>query len=169
MRMVQVFAFVAFGTFFTGCTTSRPSLVLERVGPGPVQPANSQKGPDGSLVVFSAVDVGAHFNTVPYRPIYSDYQIQTKDGNPLRNVTNRDTRRNSPNPVALPAGEYRVLARANSYGLVTVPVLIVAGQTTTVHLEGPSSWADSDSAERFNYVCLAHGQIVGYRADKTPP
>jgi hypothetical protein len=48
---------------------------------------------------------------------------------------------------------------------LTVPVLVVAGRLTTVHLEGPGSWTDSGSGERSNLVCLTDGQIVGYRAN----
>ncbi len=143
------------------CVTSKQALVLERVGPASNEPA---VGKDGSLLVFSAPDRGAHFNTVPYRSIYSDYSILTEDGKLLQKVSNRDIRRNSPNPVSLPPGEYRVAARANGFGNVIVPVLIVGGRVTMVHLEGPSSWADSVPTERSALVCLADGQIVGYRA-----
>jgi hypothetical protein len=41
-----------------------------------------------------------------------------------------------PAEVQLPPGKYRVVARANGYGTVTVPVTVAAKQTTTVHLEG---------------------------------
>jgi hypothetical protein len=148
----------------SGCATNKQAQVLDRVGPASTEPG---AGKDGSLLVFSAPDTSAHFNTVPYRPIYSDYAILTEDGKLVQNVINRDARRNSPNPVSLPASKYRVVARANGYGNLTVPVLIVAGRLTTVHLDGPGSWAGSDSVERSNLVCLTDGQIVGYRANTT--
>jgi hypothetical protein len=148
----------------SGCATNKQASVLDRVGPASTEPG---AGKDGSLLVFSAPDTSGHFNTVPYRPIYSDYVILTEDGKLLQNVINRDARRNSPNPVSLPAGKYRVVARANGYGNLTVPVLIVDGRLTTVHLDGPGSWTGSSSVERSNLVCLTDGQIVGYRANTT--
>jgi hypothetical protein len=40
-------------------------------------------------------------------------------------------------------GWNRVNAQANAYTTVTVPVVILAGRLTTVHLEGSPSWPDS--------------------------
>ena len=151
-------------SLLSGCTTHHNALVLDRVGP---EFAGSANGEEGSLMVFSAPDHSAHFNTVPYRPIYSDYRILLEDGKLLQDVSNRDARRNSPNVIKLPAGNYSVLARANGYGDVTVPVLIVPGRLTVVHLEGPGSWLNASSVERSNLVCLTGGEIVGYRAPST--
>jgi hypothetical protein len=147
----------------TGCASNKQGLVLERVGPEPAAAAAAQ---DGTLVVFSAPDRSAHFNTVPYRPIFSEYKLLSDDGKLLRTVSNRDNHRNSPAPVTLAPGNYRVTARANGYGEVTVPILVSAGRTTMLHLEGQGAWADTAKASHSKLVCFADGQVVGYRADE---
>jgi hypothetical protein len=90
------------------------------VGP-PV--SHSTAGSASALVVFSAYDQGAHFNDLPYRRVHSDYRILTTDGKLLQNVHNDNGRSaGGPKEVLLPAGQYQVVARANGYGAVTVPV-----------------------------------------------
>jgi hypothetical protein len=42
----------------------------------------------------------------------------------------------SPDRVMLPPGTYTIVANTADYGLVTVPVIIQSGKTTTVHLNG---------------------------------
>ncbi len=69
-----------------------------------------------------------------------------------------------PEKLELPAGKYLVLARANGYGLVRVPVVIRRGQTTTLHLEGSVWWPASTGIGTSNPVRLPHQEIVGWRA-----
>ena len=67
-------------------------------------------------------------------------------------------------PVELPPGKYRVVASANGYGHVTIPVVIKAGQTTMLHLEGGGSWPNESAFNQTNAVRLPDGQIIGWRA-----
>jgi hypothetical protein len=69
-----------------------------------------------------------------------------------------------PKRVQLPVGTYCVIARANGYGVVTVPVIIRADQVTTVHLEGSPSWQNLSQLSRSNSVRLPDGAIAGWRA-----
>ena len=145
----------------TGCASN--ALVLAPVGP-PV--FHSRAGAASSLVVFSAYDQGAHFNDLPYRRVHSDYRILTTDGKLLQNVHNdNSTAVGGPKEVLLPAGRFQVVARANGYGAVTVPVVIGTNQTTTVHLEGGNPWGSKAPSEQANPVRLPDGEIVGWRAD----
>jgi hypothetical protein len=146
-----------------GCASNGPGLVLAPVGP-PV--SHSTAGSASALVVFSAYDQGAHFNDLPYRRVHSDYRILTTDGKLLQNVHNDNGRSaGGPKEVLLPAGQYQVVARANGYGAVTVPVIIGTNQTTTVRLEGGYPRGSTAPSDQANPVRLPDGEIVGWRAD----
>ena len=116
-------------------------------------------------MVFSAFRQGADFSAPPYRREYTDYRILSSDGKLLQWVRNDGgALEAAPKPVALPTGTYRVVARANGYGEVTVPVVIRPNQVTTVHLEGSPSWPDRKQLAASNPVCLPDGEIAGWRA-----
>jgi hypothetical protein len=108
--------------------------------------------------------VNADFNTQDrYRQEYSDYRIYSADGQLRQRVHNdTGTALGSPVTVRLPPGQYRVVARANGYGTVTVPVVIATGGTTVIHLEG-GNWPDKAAFNETNAVRLPDGRIVGWR------
>ena len=164
MKTVSILYIAVIGGLLSGCTSDRSGLVLDPVGPRSLQtPAiNSQ---NGTLVVYSAYDAGANFNARdPYRPIHSDYKIFSLDGSLLRAVHNDSgTILQDAVPVELPTGKYRVVANANGYGHVTIPVVIEARQTTVLHLEGGGSWPNEAEFNQTNAVRLPDGQIVGWR------
>lgn len=140
----------------------RNGLVLDTVGPAP--DAKQIAGSNGVLIVYSAFDPYAHFNGSPYRRYHSDYKIFTEDGRFLQAVPNDlGGVTAEPKPVELQSGRYRIAARANGYGWVTVPVLIAAHEVTTVHLEGGASWSKNESLAS-NSVRLPDGRIAGWRA-----
>lgn len=155
--------------FVVGCASPKNPLVLDPIGPGPHSGATN--GAQGLLVVFSAFDPTPDLNRSPYRRRYTDYQVLSADGNRIVQVVqnNRETLLNSPPPVALPAGSYRVVARANGYGTITAPVVIKPGQTTTVHLEGSVWWPRSSPIFASNPVRLPKGEIAGWRAEADVP
>jgi len=117
-------------------------------------------------MVFSALDPSADFNNSPYRHRYTDYHVYSPDETRLVKAVHNDTGKlvEGPARVQLPAGKYRVIARANGYGTVTVPVVIKANQTTTIHLEGSNWWPRSSLIFEANPVRLPSGQIVGWPA-----
>ena len=67
-------------------------------------------------------------------------------------------------PVALPPGKYNVVARANGYGYVTVPVMILAQQNTILHLEGGGFWPNESAFNHTNAVLLPDGVVIGWKA-----
>ena len=108
----------------------------------------------------------ADFNDLPYLRHYTDYKITCQDGKPVQTVHNDNrTPLEVPKRVQLPTGAYCVVARANGYGVVTVPVIIRANQVTTVHLEGSPSWQNRSQLSQSNPVRLPGGEIAGWRAD----
>jgi hypothetical protein len=156
---------VAAGVLLAGCATGKSGITLGTVGPVPAQAAASST--NGTLVVYSAYEANADFNSRdPYRPEYSDYRILTTDGKLLQRVRNNSgTILQGPVSVELPPGKYHVIARANGYGYVTVPVIIEAQRSTVLHLEGGGSRLDKSAIGQTNAVRLRDGQIVGWRTD----
>jgi hypothetical protein len=147
-----------------GCVSPQHRLVLDPIGP-PDSPL-AAAGSNGTLVVFSAFDSHADFNDLPYLRHYTDYKITDPGGKLAQTVRNDDHNwLEGPKRVQLPVGAYRVIARANGYGVVTVPVIIRAGQVTTVHLEGSPWWQNRTQMSQSNPVLLPGGEIAGWRAD----
>jgi len=158
------------GLLLTGCATGKCGLTLDAVGPVPAGPV-AAGSTNGMLVVYSAYRVGADFNSRDSRrPEYSSYKIFRADGKLLRRVGN-DSGTELQDPVTVPllAGNYRVVARANGYGDVTVPVVIATGQGTVLHLEGGNPWPDESVFNHTNAVRLPDGQVVGWRASDAGP
>jgi hypothetical protein len=155
---------LAVAALVAGCVSQQHGLVLDPIGPPGPQSAGA--GSNGTLVVFSAFDPHADFNDLPYLRHYTDYKITCPDGKLVQTVHNdTGTLLERPKSVQLPVGAYHVVARANGYGIVTVPVIIQANQVTTVHLEGSPSWQNRSLMSQSNPVRLPGGEIAGWRAD----
>jgi hypothetical protein len=150
--------------FWSGCANQH-RLVLNTVGPAP---QISGTGVTGTLVVFSAYAVTSPgVGDFEHRHHYSDYEILSEDGNILQTVHNdRGTVMKEVSRVQLPAGKYRIVANANGYGTVIVPVVIATNQTTLLHLEGGYSWPSDAALNQANSVRLPDGEIVGWRASE---
>jgi hypothetical protein len=164
MKTHYTLALLAAGVLLSGCASDNNRLVLGPVGPTTPLPATSPSS-NGTLVVYSAYKRNADFNSRdPYRQEYSDYRIFTADDKALRAVHNNSgTSDEGPLTVDLAPGNYRVVARANGYGYVTVPVVIKAKQKTVLHLEG-GAWPDESSFDPANAVRLPDGHIIGWKA-----
>lgn len=165
MKLSFIFLACAAGTLASGCAGFQSELVLDPVGPPPGQSPTFSSSTNGTLVVYSACDVGANWNARdPRRPVYSDYRIFSRDGALLRTVHNDSgTLLQEAVPVALPRGQYRVVAKANGYGQVTIPVVIEAHQTTVLHIEGGGCWPNETEFNQTNAVRLPDGLVVGWR------
>ena len=148
-----------------GCAGTRHALALGAIGPAPA--ITSGEGAEGSLQVFSAFDPTPDLQRTPYRRRHTAYRILAgKDHHLVREVANDNgTSAGGPQRVDLPVGEYTVIARANSYGTVTVPVIIRPRQLTTVHLEGGVWWPKGLAIEDSDPVRLPGGEIAGWRAE----
>jgi hypothetical protein len=147
-----------------GCAMSPHAVVLDTVGPAP-EASPSTADANGVLSVYSAYQASADFNVRdPYRHEYSDYKILRADGTLVQQVHNSSgSILQRPAQVTLPAGKYQVVASANGYGQVTVPVVIVGGRQTLVHLEGGFHWPDQRAFNQNNSVRLPDGDVVGWR------
>jgi hypothetical protein len=163
MKSLLTIGIVGATALLSSCASHGPALVLDPVGPAPFPSVVA--GSTGTLMVFSAFEQGADFNSQLYRRHYTDYRILSADGKRLQTVRNDSgTLVEAPKRAQLPVGTYRVVARANGYGEVTVPVVIRADQVTTVHLEGSASWPDRRHLTGSNLVRLPDGEIAGWRA-----
>jgi hypothetical protein len=149
----------------SGCATGKNGFALDPVGPSPNQPA-ADNATNGTLVVYSAYEVNADFNARdPNSPEYSDYNILTADDRLLQKVHNNSgTILQEAVPVGLSPGKYHIVAHSNGYGYLVVPVIIAAGQTTTLHLEGDGFWPNESAFNRINAVRLPDGVVIGWKA-----
>jgi hypothetical protein len=165
MKNFSLICTLAAGVLISGCATHKGNLTFATVGP--VQ--SDLKMPDaatGTLVVYSAFKRNADFDTSdPTHPEHSDYKILNTDGSLARNVHNvTKTVFEDAVPVSLSPGKYEVVARANGYGFLTIPVRVDAGQKTVVHLEGGGFWPDDSVFNETNAVRLPDGQVIGWKS-----
>jgi len=146
----------------SGCALNRHVILQTAVGPPPLVVASG--APEGGLAVYSALGIGT-----PGEPenvyYHSGYKIYSLDGKMLKYVNNRvgPTYVEDPATVSLSPGRYNVVARAAAFGIVTVPVVIEAGKTTFVHLNG-SELTVGRQTSTSEFVRLPDGLIVGWRA-----
>jgi hypothetical protein len=114
------------------------------------------------LKVYSATD-SHNDGDVVYFP-HSDYGIHGADGQLIKKVRNAISNRDEqPTTVRLPTGRYKVVAEADYYGHVEVPVVIEGGRLTEVHLDG--RWkAPNVSVADAKLVRFPSGRVVGWRA-----
>ena len=115
-----------------GCATA-PTVIHEPVRPQ--RPPLVRRRTDGDLVVYSAPRV-SWYAQAEY-PAYTDYTIYAQDGKLLSRIDNSTGSFNGyPARVTLQPGEYRVKALQAGGGYAIVPVIIEAGETTVVSLDG---------------------------------
>jgi hypothetical protein len=165
MKMTPILMTALAVAWLAGCASNSNQVTVDTVGPRP-QAAMAEASDSGTLIVYSAFDVGADFyNRNPYGRQYSDYRILTGDGKLYEKVhNNNDTIMQDAVPVNLPAGNYQVKAASNGYGHVTVPIVIAAHQTTILHLEGGGTWQKREAFNDTNTVRLPDGAVIGYRS-----
>jgi hypothetical protein len=120
-----------------GSSTFAQTGGKDPLSPGPVRPGNLDYRTElrqGYLKVYSATDKFKDGDAW-YFP-HSSYAIYTTDGKLLKSVGNHISRTDEiPEIVALPVGSYTVVARAEKYGSVRVPVAIKEGQRTILDLD----------------------------------
>jgi hypothetical protein len=166
MRTTVFNCLLTLALFATGCAFNREAVITEPVGPPPR--ASHVPSSDGSLVVYSGFEVNdvtgfAYENVQPHTP----YDIYASDGKLVKHVRNyAGGLLDAPETVALSAGNYKVTARANGYARVVLPVLVIAGKTTAVHLDS-SGFNLSKQNPTGNLVKLPDGQIIGWLADES--
>ena len=163
------FAVALLAMALAGCATPAAPIVLAPVGPAPATATPAVE--TGTLVVYTPFDPHAHFTDVdPDRRHHTDYTLQAADGRWLRRGHNdTGTVLEGPVAVALPPGHYRVLAEANGWGEVVVPVVITARRETCLHLEGGGPAPRAGRSTPDGFVRLPDGQVVGWAAAPDAP
>lgn len=152
----------------TGCASRpRTALTLDPVGPLTGAAVGAFSRPTGYLEVHTETEPYNDGGFVYYRQ--TPYSVYDSEGRRAKSVVNRvgmtDQR---PMTVPLPAGRYRVYARAEGYGLVEVPVVIVGTRLTEVHLQR-SGLKDASGIPESERVVLPDGRIVGRRGEAAMP
>lgn len=160
MKIIQfVLIGAGFLPFVTGCI-SHPTA-LAPVGPDAGKRAVA--GTKGYLQVFSATEKSVPFSnddTVSF-DVHTGYDINDVAGNCVQYVANHMSNMDKwPDTVTLPAGTYNIVAESDCCGLVTVPVVIENGKTTTVHLD--RDWRPPSKTPTNTLVYLPDGEAVGW-------
>ncbi len=182
MKLAPSIALATAAVWLVGWSSGPKVVTLPTVGPAPAEAAEGAK--EGNLQVYSArskaavdvnreeffwnVDYGK--NDFLYEPAHTDYTIYGSDGTVFRRVRNaHDLSDPTPAMVKLPPGSYKVEAWAEDYAgvrmKVNVPVVVAAGQTTSVHLG--EAWKPGGHQKPAELVCLPNGRTVGWRASDT--
>lgn len=145
----------------------RPTaLVLEPVGPVSGARAGLREREPGYLQVYSATEA-QEVGGITYH-VHTPYVIETAEGKHVQGVPNRvGLMDQSPTTIRLPPGRYVVYARAEGYGRLAVPVLIVSSRLTLVWLRTPGL-PEADAVPATELVRLPNGLPVGRRARLGP-
>jgi hypothetical protein len=143
----------------TGCASNPTALA-------PVGPAAGQHAvaaTKGYLQVFSATEKSIPFasDDPTLFDLHTGYDINDATGKNVEFVANHMSNMDEwPDTVSLPAGTYNIVAKSACCGLVTVPVVIASGKTTTVHLD--RNWWPPAKTSTNNLVFLPDGEAVGW-------
>ncbi len=149
--------------FFAGCA-SQP-VQISPVGPAAV--SFNHAGEQGRLRVFSATETHVIAEDTYYYP-HTSYTIYDPAGAVVKYVRNHTgSTDESPALVTVPVGEYNIVAESESYGRVTVPVVIEADKTTIVHLDRrwPVGTKLAAGAVTKNLVRLPDGEPIGWKVN----
>jgi hypothetical protein len=161
MKKTRVILLAVSVAMLAGCSTE--TVVLDPVGPVPLVASDADS--DGILRVYTQKeeenDVGNQF------PYYrrTDYKFYDSNGErrEIVNGNNIGEYQATPRGIRLPPGVYTVKALA-AVGLgevVTIPVVIKAGRTTEVHLNG--SWRPPSDTPANQLVETPAGLPMGWR------
>ena len=159
MKPIDIILSLAGCAIMVGCSST--PIVLEPVGPAPANAAAPTH--EGYLQVYTATESHADGDETYYYP-HSSYQIYTEAGKLWKYVPNHaGTMDETPAVVRIPAGNYNVVARADGYGRVTVPVVVKGNKLTEVKLE---TWGRKKTpvTNETAVVQLPNGYVVGWRA-----
>jgi opacity protein-like surface antigen len=149
----------AVATLLASCATA--PVALAPVGPNPADFQTSAG--TGQLEVFSALSGRAEgSNPTWYK--HTDYYLCDSQGRTMEHVINNPGHyAQRPRLINLAPGQYIVEARAKDTLRINVPVVIKAGEITSVHLDG--SWQPPTDAPRTELVYDANGSPVGWHSE----
>jgi hypothetical protein len=121
----------------------------------------------GALVVYSATFPPTSEQSE--YPVHTDYTIAETNGPAVERVRNRTGAFGAdPQKVTLAVGRYQVRAQYLGGQFVVVPVLIEAGKTTVIGLDGRPPPRGSNAGQQ--PIGLPNGSVVGWTAtgDREP-
>jgi len=159
-RHVRIPALAAVALILSACAT--PPLVVDQpIGPyEPARPSNL-----GTLIVYSDTE---SLNGDPEYLVHTNYTVLTSEGALVLEVDNHNSTVDiHPTPIALPAGRYKVIAKNQRYGDVSLVAVIQPGRETVIDLNEdmlPVRSARAGNAEADDWVRLPSGQIIGSKA-----
>jgi hypothetical protein len=137
---------------------------LPRVGPldgAPRRPGMDGAG-QGDLVVYSATEQRLA-GGLPLRP-HTEYRVFRPDGSFVARVANTSASfAEAPDTVTLPAGDYVVVARSASAGVVRAPVRVATNRRTELWLDGGGERRAGGLAGA-DWVRLPDGRLAGRAA-----
>lgn len=140
-----------------GCASPQTLTVNEPVGPG-----KSETGKVGALQVFTVTERHQDGDNTYYYP-HTSYLVYNEQGKKVRFVPNHvGTMDEKPSLVLLPSGEYIVVAEAEGYGRVRIPVVVKPSRTTVLHLE--RGWEPPAYAKSSELARMPDGQAIGWRS-----
>ena len=159
-----VFVCAAIVPFLAGCASAQTSL--SPIGPNPSSRVASVSEA-GHLQVFSATEKSSpvtsddFFNYTYPLNLHTGYDITDADGKTVKFVRNHASDLDEwPDNVALPAGDYHIVAKSVWCGQVTVPVVVQNGKTTVVHLD--NNWWPPANSPANQLVFLPDGEAAGW-------
>lgn len=149
---------------FASCAQTPLPARLERVAARDVpRPMDLEK--TSTIVVYSAFEVGplsatdAEFD----RPRHTDYEVLSSTGSLATRVKNRVAPSNSePARVMLEPGQYRVVAVANRFGYVDIPVTLAPATLLVIRLDGEPPPVAHNSPHAYDLVRIPNGKIAGW-------
>lgn len=156
----------------TGCQA--PLVVQAAVGPEPG--GHETGGTNGRLLVFSRLEAHSDNGSMEAEDLTGEivtgdpdyyqhraYTMYDHRGKRIKSVGNTVGHYSEePREVELLPGSYSVLAEAEGYGRVAIPVHIKSGRTTIVHLD--KQWRPPPSYQNSDLVRLPGGYAVGWNA-----
>ncbi len=158
---------LAFGLILAGTAMLLTSCTSAPITVGPVGPHSGRAdlglGGTGRLIVHTATEEKRAGKDFVYY-VHTEYVVRTQDDRMFKWVPNHAGNTDqSTQIVSLPTGIYEVVASSEGYGRIHVPVVIRAGQTTEVDLEG--RWTErGNPTTDGDMVRLPNGQIIGWSA-----
>ncbi len=146
----------------TGCSSFHPDLILDSAV-GPQANRGGHRAGNGTLVVYSSVEPSP-FVENPFFYHYTYYKVCDASGRPIKEVpSTKEDIDPAPARVGLTPGAYRILAHSPKYGIVSVPVVIQEGRTTSVYLDGTAR-SEMNSVTSTGTVTLPDGEFVGWKS-----
>jgi len=166
MRATHLILAASIIAMLSGCAS--PTMLPDPVGPDPFLSKTADS--EGTLQVFTATEEENDVGFETAYPQRTDYAIYKWNGKLLKHVqdNNEGHFEFTPRVIRLKPGMYRITALA-AVGLgewISLPVVIDAGRTTSVHLTG--HWKPPVDSPESALVHAPTGRPIGWRAASLP-